>query len=202
MTKFAEPMEGMILQSVRAPDAEAAALFGKIVFLDLDTNRFCGLPERLHSAKGEPERMDEISAWAAREGFDVMGTEYTVPGEDRPHYVLRSLGLTAWQIKTELWDTILEELIKPEPPALGTPAAGLLAHFDEGKGQYDPKQFATFLFMTREGGYGAVFVGAEVTSTAVKVGTPASGARVEERSNVGFVRGRRLSYRLVEDPTK
>ena len=202
LTKFAEPMEGLILQSVRAPDAEAIAPLGTLVFLDLDTNRVGSLPKHLRAPKLEPERMDEISAWAAREGYDVMGTEYTAPGDKKSHYVLRSLGLTAWQIKTDLWDTIVEELIKPEAPALGPPAAGLLAQFDEAKGEYAPKEFATYLFITREGGYGALFVGAEVTDTGLKPGTPALPARETERSNVGFIRGRRLSYRLVEDPTK
>lgn len=200
--RFGQASRGLILQSVRAPDVEAIGPFGTRVFLDLDTSRLTGLPERLRAPKGEPERMDEISAWAAREGFDVMGTEYTLPGEDRPHYVLRSLGLTAWQIETELWDTIVDELAKPKPPALGTPAAGLLAHFDEAKGRYDPKQFATFLFVTREGGYGVIFVGAEVTSTAVDFNRPSPGPSETERSNVGVGRGRRLSYFLVEDPTK
>jgi hypothetical protein len=196
-------MEGMILQSIHAPDAEGGApFFGKIVFLDLDTNRFSSLPKHLQSTNGMPEKMDEIDAWAAREGFDVMGTEYTSPGEKQPHYVIRSLGLTAWQIKTDLWNTIEDELKKPEPPPLGTPADGLLAQFDEAKGQYDPKEVAAFLCVTREGGYGALFVGAEVTDSSLKPGTPALPAREKERSNVGFVKGRRLSFRLVEDPTK
>lgn len=200
--KFAEPSYGMILQSMHEADAEILRPFGNIVFLDLDTHRIGRIPKHLHSPAGTPEKMDEISAWAAREGFDVMGTEYTQPGEKQPHYAIRSLGLTAWQIKTDLWNDIEAELKKPEPLALGTPADGLLAHFDDTKGQYDPKEFATFLFVTREGGYGALFVGAEVTDTGLKPGTPALPAPETERSNVGFIKGRRLSYRLVEDPTK
>jgi beta-lactamase regulating signal transducer with metallopeptidase domain len=200
--KFAEPSEGMILQSIHAPEAEEVTPFGKIVFMDLDTGRIGGLPKHLRSPDGAPEKMDEISAWAAREGFDVMGTEYIPPGEKQPHYVIRSLGLTAWQIKTDLWNTIEDELKKPEAPSLGTPADGLLAQFDEAKGQYDPKEFVAFLFVTREGGYGALFVGAEVTDTSLKPGTPALPPRETERSSVGFYKGRRLSFRLVEDPTK
>jgi hypothetical protein len=61
----------------------------------------------------------------------------------------------------------------------------LLAHFDETKGQYDPNESATFLFVTREGGYGALLVGSEVTDTSM-----------------GYIKGRRLSYRLIEDPAK
>ena len=101
-----------------------------------------------------------------------------------------------------MWNNISDELKKPELPQLGSPAAGLLAPFDEVKGQYNPGEFATFLFVTREGGYGAMFVGAEVTDTGIKLGTPASSARETERSHVGVMRGKRLSYVLVEDPTK
>ena len=200
--KFGEPMEGMILQTVFMAPEEGAGPFGTMVFLDLDTNRWGSVPDKLRPAKGQPEKLDEIAAWAAREGYDVMGTQYTVSGEDRPRFVLRSLGLTAWQIKTELWNDIKDVLAKPELPEFGPPAAGLLAPFDETKHEYQPKEFATYLFVTREGGCGALFVGAEVTSTAVKFGEPAPPPRETERSNVGVIRGRRLSYLLVEDPAK
>lgn len=200
--KFAEPMSAMILQSVRAPKEEAIPPLGTLVFLDLDTNRIGSLPEQLRSAPGEAEKTDEIAAWAADEGFDVMGTEYSVPGEKQPHYVIRSLGLTAWRIKTELWDTIEKELARPELPALDSPAAGLLARYDEAKGQYVPQEFATFLFITREGGSGALFIGAEATDTRIVPGTPAPPPREDERSTLGFIKGRKLSYQLIEDPTK
>lgn len=202
LSKFGEPMDGMIVQTAFMPAEEGFAPFGTLVFLDLDTNRFSTIPAHLRPAKGKPEKIDEINTWAAQEGFDVMGTEYTVPGEDRPHFMLRSLGLTAWQIKTDLWNNISDELRKPELPQLGSPAAGLLAPFDEAKGQYKPTEFSAYLFVTREGGYGAMFVGAEVTDTGIKPGTPASPARETERSNVGMMRGKRLSYILIEDPTK
>jgi hypothetical protein len=202
MSKFGEPMEGMILQTAFMPPEEGWGPFGTLVFLDLDTNRTGTIPESLRPAKGQPEKLDEIAAWAAREGFDVMGTQHTIPGEDRPHFVLRSLGLTAWQIKTDLWNDIKDVLAKPELPEFGAPAAGLLSPYDEAKNEYKPKEFATYLFVTREGGCGALFVGAEVTSTAVKFGEPAPPPRETERSNVGVFRGRRLSYLLVEDPAK
>jgi hypothetical protein len=200
--KFAEPMSGMILQSVQTPATEAIAPFGTLVFLDLDTNRIGSLPKRLRPSEGQAEKTDEIAAWAAQEGFDVMGTEYTVPGEDKPHYVVRSLGLTAWRVKTELWVAVEKELAGPNPPALDSPAGGLLARYDEAKAEYVPQEFATFLFITREGGYGALFIGAEATDTRIKPGTPALPSHEEERSPLGFAKGRKLSYRLIEDPTK
>jgi|GEM_PF-1709919 len=202
LTRFSDPMDGMILQSVFMPLEEGAGPFGTMVFLDLDTNRWGSVPEHLRSAKGKPEKIDDIATWASREGYDVMGTEYTVPGEDRPHFMLRSLGLTAWQINTDVWDNITEELKKPALPEFGAPAAGLLAAVDETKHHYKPKDFVAFLFVTREGGYGAMFVGAEITDTGIKPGTPAPPLREMERSHVGPIRGKRLSYILVEDPTK
>jgi hypothetical protein len=202
LAKFGKPIDGTILQTVFMPDEERTAPFGAIVFLDLDTNRWGTVPEHLRPAKGKPEKVDEIATWAAREGFDVMGAEYTVPGEDRPHLMLRSLGLTAWQIKTEVWNNITEELKKPDLLEFGVPAAGLLAPFDETKNQYKPGEFAAYLFVTREGGYGAMFVGAEVTDTGIALGSPMPPLREMERSHVGPIRGKRLSYVLVEDPTK
>jgi hypothetical protein len=202
LVRFGEPMDGMILQSVFMPKEEGAVPLGTMVFLDLDTNRWGAVPEQLRSARGKPEKVDEIATWAAREGYDLMGTEYTVPGEDRPHFMLRSLGLTAWQVKTEVWNNITDELKKAELPDLGVPAAGLLAPFDSARAHYNPGEFATFLFVTREGGFGAMFVGAEITDTGIKLGTPAPPPREMERWNVGPIRGKRLSYILVEDPAK
>ena len=79
---------GQVLESVRNPKA-------KYVFFDLDTGRESRLPKHLRAADGEPERLDDILAWAAREGFDLMGTTYQPPGSDKPHYMLRGLGLAA-----------------------------------------------------------------------------------------------------------
>ena len=86
--------------------------------------------------------------------------------------------------------------MRAEPPKLEKPANGLLLHFDEEKGDYDPAASASFLFITREGATGALFVGVEVLDTNVKIGMPAMGD--EELNPVGFMKGRRFGYKILE----
>jgi hypothetical protein len=180
-----------LLESVRNPQAQT-------VFHDFDTGRKSALPERLRAPANEPERLDDILAWAAQEGFDVMGSEYTPPGSDKPHYVLRGLGLVAWQIETNRWETLDNELQGDQPPAFGRSSGGLLARFDPAKGQYVPAETATFLFRTREGGHGAIFVGVEVYNDRLKPGTATSN---DELSPIAFRKGRRFAYKLVAEHT-
>lgn len=189
--KIAGRHPGHILESVRNPKA-------KHVFLDLDTGREAALPNELRAPAGQPERLDDILAWAAREGFDLMGTEYQVPGEQKSHYVLRGLGLTTWQIKTERWKTLERELGEDGPLDMGTRTDGLLARFDLAKKQYVPEETATFLYQTREGGFGALFVGVEVHDNSLKPGgfLPAD----DDLHPVAFFKGRRFAFALIAGP--
>jgi hypothetical protein len=182
---------GHILESVHDVNA-------KHVFLDLDTGRQCGLPRHLRAAAGHPERLDDILAWAAREGFDLMGTEYTPPG-GQPHYVLRGLGLTLWQIDTDRWETLEAELRDAKPLDMGTRTDGLLARFSVARGQYEPEETATFLFKTREGGYGAIFVGVEVHDDGLQPGGVLDPS-TEELKPVAFYKGRRFAYSMISGP--
>jgi hypothetical protein len=179
---------GQILESVRNPKA-------KHVFIDLDTGRECSLPGHLRSAAGQPERLDDILAWAAGEGFDLMGTEYTPPGGE-PHYVLRGLGLALWRIDKDRWETLDKELSDPKPLKMGTRTDGLLARFAVASGQYVPEEQATFLFQTREGSYGAIFVGVEVCDDSLQPGG-FSAIKDEELNPKGFYKGRRFTYALL-----
>jgi len=174
-----------VLESVRNPKA-------KYVFLDLDTGRQSGLPDHLRAPAGEPERLDDIRAWAAREGFDLMGTEYRAPGGSKQHYVLRGLGLNLWQIKTERWRRLETELRSDTPLDMGTRTDGLLARFDAVRGRYVPEETATFLFQTREGGHGAIFVGVEVHDDSLQPGGISKGDH--ELNPVAFCKGRRFAY--------
>ncbi|HEX4613602.1 MAG TPA: RNA polymerase sigma factor, partial [Urbifossiella sp.] len=171
-----------ILQSVHAPGA-------KYVFKDLDTGREGNLPPRLRVANGQPERVDDIAAWAAEEGYDLMGTEYTPPGGDKPHYVLRGLGLTAWQIDPERRPTLGGELRAAGPLDMGKQTGGLLAQFDAAAGRYRPEETGLFLFRTRENGFGWIFVGVEVHDDGLQPGVPAAGD--QELSPIAFHKGRR-----------
>jgi hypothetical protein len=70
-----------------------------------------------------------------------------------------------------------------------------LAHFEVAKGQYVPEKTATFLFRTREGGHGAIFVGVEVYNDRLKPGT------ATRLSPIAFRKGRRFAYKLVAEHT-
>jgi len=166
------------------------------VFFDFDTRRMLGLPEQLQKLKDDPNRLDKIQAWAAREGFDLMGTMYQPAGSDEAIYAIRNLGMTAWEIDADRYGRITGELKQAEPPKLQKPAGGLLLHYDEEKGEYDATANAAFLFITREGATGALFVGVEVLDTNVKLGVPLMGD--PNVDPVGFVKGRRFGYKIVE----
>ena len=166
------------------------------VFYDLDTGRRMPMPSELRGLDGDPHRLDKIQAWAAREGFDIMGTRYQVKGQTEPHFAIRSLGLTAWEIDPQRFKTLDTDITKDEPLPVGTPMGGLLLHFDEQRQTYDPAANAAFLFVTREGTYGALFIGVEVRDTHVKLGMPAEGDQA--LNPVGFRKGRRFSVKIVE----
>jgi hypothetical protein len=166
------------------------------VFYDLDTGRRMAFPEELASLQDDPHRLDKIQAWAAREGFDLMGTYYQTAGDKQPRHAIRGLGLTAWEINVKRYQAIDTEITKNEPLPMGQPAGGLLLHYDEKRGEYDAVTPAAFLFVTREGTYGALLVGVEVLDTNVKLGVPVEG---EQALNpVGFHKGRRFSVKIVE----
>jgi hypothetical protein len=183
-------MMGCLIESVRAKGA-------KEVFVDLDTGRSGALPERLRPAPGQPERLDDIIAWADEEGYDIMGTEYTPPGGGEPHYVIRGLGLTTWQIDAGRRETLAEEIKGAGPFEMGKQVRGLLAPFDAAAGRYRPAETGLYLFRTREGGFGWIFAGVEVHDNTLQPGGPAGGDL--DLNPVGFRKGRRYSYTLVWD---
>ena len=100
-----------------------------------------------------------------------------------------------WQIETDRWHALEGELRDQKPLNMGTRTDGLLARFDAARGQYAPAETATFLFQTREGGYGAIFVGVVVNDDTLKPGgiPPAN----IELSSIGFYKGRRFGYTLI-----
>jgi len=187
--RLGEPMSGYIAESEADPKA-------RFVFFDLDTGRMVPMPEDLRSIPDSAQRMDEIQAWAANEGFDLMGTEFTREGQRQSSYFVRALGLTAWEIATGRWKTLEQEVVLPGPLKMGRPAGGLLVHFDSAAARFDEQGQAAFLFLTREGAYGILFVGVEVHDTNVKLGErmPAD----VDLHPVGFKKGRRFAWRLIE----
>jgi hypothetical protein len=118
-------------------------------FKDLDTGRDTPWPGEL--PEPSKAKADEVASFAAREGFDLRGTEYTDPKSGKSYYALEGLGLRAWQVDNGVFDTIDRDLRHDRPPKLDRPARALLMDVDPGTGTYRPENKATFLFVTREG---------------------------------------------------
>ncbi len=137
------------------PVGKAGALH---VFFDLDTGRRAALPAFLRAPEGQAERIDDIVAWAAAEGFDLMCTEHTFAGQTKPEYVMRGLGLATWQIDKAHKQAFPEELAAGKPLHVGRQSDGLLARFDVTNGQYKKDAQPSFLFRTREGTHGVITV--------------------------------------------
>jgi RNA polymerase sigma factor (sigma-70 family) len=152
------------LEPAHKPDGQSEFL--QHTFHDLETGRIGQLPDFLRSAEGEPERTDDILAWAATEGFDLMCTQYRVPGQSEPRYVLRGLGLAAWQIDGEQKRTLEADILKDKPLKVGRRTDSLLARFDAATGQHSTDKPATFLFRTREGTYGEIAVGVDSATSS------------------------------------
>lgn len=94
------------------------------------------------------------------EGMDLVGVKYRPPGSGTSYYSLRGLGLQAWEVTKERWQTIADELRSGQPLKLGRPAGDLLIYREQDNASYTRK--ATFLFITREGNPGILRVVGQV----------------------------------------
>jgi beta-lactamase regulating signal transducer with metallopeptidase domain len=178
-----------VLQSVFDPNA-------RTVFYDLDTGRTAGLPAKWRDGKITESQLDEIVTWAAQEGFDLMGTEYVSPGDGRKWFAIRPIGLRAWELGKERWKMQSANITAEALQAEGTPARELLLPFDREKGSYAPESTATFVFTTREGTPGLLFVGIEVRDTNVKFGLSRGDS---ERNPSHLFQGRRFAWTSFEE---
>jgi hypothetical protein len=193
--KLAGGGSGWVLESVLNPAS-------KTVFYDFDTGRASELPERWRAAQDIAGRLDEIVAWARQEGFDLMGTEYTPPNDAQPVFALRSIGMQTWELAANRWKMRSDDVTLESLEAEGRPAGELLLHRDNERGngekdRFDPQATATFLYLTREGTPGLLFVGVEVQDDNLKPGG-AMAADVELQP-IAFRKGRRFGFKNFEE---
>ena len=143
--------------------------------LALGLNRTLDLPREFADTNSGPVSMENVSAWAARAGADLLGTQYRDPETDRVYYCARPVGLQAWEISNQHWTNIEQELQRDALPPLDGPAGELLMHYDPAHHRYVPERRATFLFITRDGMQGMLRVMAQVTRpwTQRDLGLPA-----------------------------
>jgi hypothetical protein len=168
-----------------------------VVFHDLDTGRSAALPQKWWNAKSIESQLDEIIAWSGAEGFDLMGTEYISPRDRQSWFAIRPIGLRAWELGAERWKMSSSDITLEALEAEGTLARDLLLHFDRASGSYDPQATATFVYVTREGTPGLLFVGVAVKDTNVKIGELATGDN--ERKTSHFFKGRRFAWTMLEE---
>ncbi len=178
-----------LLESIFDPKATRS-------FYDLDTGRVAGLPEKWRKAQDIEPLMDEILAWAAREGFDLMGTEHTTP-DGRRYYALRSIALQAWELGPDRWKWGSNDFTVESLKAEGTPCEGLLFHAGQATGTTDPAAIAPFLYVTHQGTPGLLFVGIEVNDDGAKPGGRL--AKDPELDPVAINKGRRFGYTEFEE---
>ena len=181
---------GWILESFRNPNS-------KTVFYDFDTGRVSDLPDRWRGVKNIEAQLDDIVAWALREGFDLMGAEYTSSNDGQRVFALRSIGLRAWELGADRWKMQSNDITLETLQEVGTPAEGVLMHYDKQKDAFDPKAIATFLYITREGTPGLLFVGVEVQDDSLKPGGRTSGDT--ELQPIAFRKGRRFAFSNFEE---
>ena len=181
---------GMLLQSILNPDS-------KRIFYDIDTGRFAELPEKWRGQSDLESHQDEIIAWAASEGYDLMGTESVSDNDGQRVFVIRSIGLDAWERGPDHWkqtaNAVTLEMLKEGRRS----AADLLIHHDTNTDKDVPGEKTSFLVVTREGTVAFLFVGVEVQDDSEKPGHFFIGDRdLNPRSTS---KGRRFSLQFLHE---
>ncbi|HEX4413287.1 MAG TPA: hypothetical protein VH107_06635, partial [Lacipirellulaceae bacterium] len=188
--KLAELQSGWIVPA--AQDAE-----GKC-FMDLDTLREAGWPDSLGSAEKIGVDSPEVLAWAEKEGFDLVGTKYTPPGEMEPLYCLKPLGMKVWKISSDELRDLPAAMNGKQKYPMGQPVEMLVPRREVIKPPYDLKYGGdSFLFVTREGTAGVIRMTAQVTDTDDAGSDVYSAGR--EFMPVGYHRGAKVSISAIVD---
>ena len=160
-------------------------------FKDLDTGRETKWPKDLPDPTKAKD--DDVAPFAANEGLDIRGIDYTPPGSGRAYYAIQGLGLRAWQVDNSRYETIENDLKNNKLPPLDRPAT-LLMDLDPKTETYHPENEATFLFVTREGTTGIL----QVTNLVTELLRPEDlGKPAQLKSPRGFFRGVKFQYRFI-----
>lgn len=180
-----------LLEPFSNPEADA-------VFFDFDTGRVSKLPAKWRGDKKLSSKFAEIEKWATEEGFDLMGSDFISPVTGKTHFAIRPLGLAAWELGEDRWkmqstDVTFESLISE-----GKSVSSWLLHRNQDEMKFEPEKIATFLFRTKEGTPGLLFIGIEVHDDGLKAGVP-SGSDDHELSPIAFNKGRRFAYTFFEE---
>lgn len=168
------------------------------VFLDLDTGRVGKLPAKWREDKDLNSKFAEIEKWASEEKFDLMGAEYTSPVTGKTHFALRPLGLEAWELGEDRWKMQTQDITFESLISEGKAVSAWLMHRDQESQRFEPEKVATFLFRTKEGTPGLLYVGVEVHDDGLKPGVPSDGSD-HELKPIHLFKGRRFGFNFFEE---
>lgn len=166
------------------------------VFLDFDTGRVSVLPEKWRLSGMIDQHLPEILKWAADEGFDLMGTEVAI-GDGEKVFALQPIGMQVWELPENRWKAEFADVALQELKAEGRPSKKLLLHHDSETNAADPQAAASFLYVTRAGNPGLLFVGVEVRDDNLQPGRALVGDN--ELDPVHFYQGRRFGFNFLEE---
>jgi len=174
---------------------------GQRVAYDIDTGRTSELPKQWQGNSLTPANREAILKWAADEGFDLLGDEYpTLDGQTVS--ALRVVGMQAWELEPHRWKSITDAVTVKELQAEGRAVTDdwLLA---TASGKVTPKAHAPFLFVTREGTPGLLYVGVPATRpTSQPLDQPTHDRNADlELDPQSHMKGRRFGYTFLAPPS-
>ncbi len=121
-----------------------------------------------------------------------MGDQY-VAADDTSIYATRSIGLKAWQLADTRWKDLPREFTVESLKAEGRDVVGeWLLYRDPDSDRLVTDRIAPFLFVTREGTPGVLYVGVPVVDDSLQPGGYAGGD--SEIMPIGFEQGRRFGF--------
>ena len=184
---------------------------GKHCAINLALSRTLDLPEvfreKTEATTEGTKAFEEITAWAARSGVDLIGTQYRDPQSGKLYYCLRGIGLQAWEIGYDQYEQVDTNIQNGALPPLDAPVGDLLVHYDIQEGRYRPERKATFLFITRDGLQGILRTTAQVTKPVNPrmIGMPFTGRKdtgPDQPEEGGFNQGARFDYKFFYTETE
>ncbi|MEM7314028.1 MAG: hypothetical protein AAF497_12850, partial [Planctomycetota bacterium] len=171
-------------------------------FLDLDTGRTAGWPKELGKqptgADANTADLRKLTAWARKEGFDVLGIKLGPKGKDKPRYCVQPIGMQTWKITPDEYRRLPDAMHGKTKYPLSRPVKMMVPDEPMGTEQRGEGNNA-FLFVTNEGTAGVMILTAQVTEIG-----GGGGYSTSSNSTRGFFRGVRYELRAfvtsVEQP--
>ena len=158
-------------------------------FYDLDTGNKPQWPAEI--PKDEPKiDQKKLADWAAENGVNLMCVTHRA-ADGTETFVLRTFGLTAWEIGPRDLRNI-DRLIAAGKLPEGREVGDLLMHYDAESEELVPAANGAFIFITREGSLGMI----EVTDRVVRTQN-LTGLAGQPPAGVGFHLGVRFNLRMI-----